>query len=92
MVQSNTGFLFRLNPRTGDTKKIDTGGYLVTNGDGIHFRGQTLYVVRNQDGLVAVLRVGEFLRTRDSRARSCRRQVRSTCRRRRPSRWAGSTS
>jgi len=62
MVQSNTGFLFRLNPRTGDTKKIDTGGYVVTNGDGIHFRGRTLYVVRNQDNLVAVLRVGEFLR------------------------------
>jgi sugar lactone lactonase YvrE len=62
IVQSNTGFLFRLDPRSGDTKKIDTGGYLVTNGDGIHFRGRTLYVVRNQDGLVAVLRVGEFLR------------------------------
>ena len=62
IVQSNTGLLFRVNPRTGDTKMIDTGGYLVTNGDGIHLRGRTLYVVRNQDNLVAVLRVGEFLR------------------------------
>jgi sugar lactone lactonase YvrE len=62
IVQSNTGFLFRLNPRTGATVKIDAGGYLVTNGDGIHFRGRTLYVVRNQDHLVAVLRMGESLR------------------------------
>jgi hypothetical protein len=62
IVQSNTGFLFRLDPRTGVTVKIDTGGYLVTNGDGIDFNGRTLYVVRNQDNLVAVLRVGEFLR------------------------------
>jgi sugar lactone lactonase YvrE len=62
IVQSGTGFLFRLNPKTGDTKRIDTGGYLVTNGDGLDFRGRTLYVVRNQLNTVAVLRVGESLR------------------------------
>ena len=61
-VQSNTGFLFRLNPRTGVTVKVDTGGYLVNNGDGLDFKGRTLYVVRNQNNLVAVLRVGESLR------------------------------
>ena len=58
IVQSGTGFLFRLNPKTGDTKRIDTGGYLVTNGDGLDFRGRTLYVA-NQLNTVAVLRVGE---------------------------------
>jgi sugar lactone lactonase YvrE len=61
IVQSGTGFLFRLNPRTGDTDRIDTGGYLVTNGDGLEFRGRTLYVVRNRLNTVAVLRVSRNL-------------------------------
>jgi sugar lactone lactonase YvrE len=62
MVQSNTGFLFKVNPRTGETHKIDTGGYLVTNGDGLERRGRTLYVVRNRDNLVAVFRLSRGLR------------------------------
>jgi hypothetical protein len=62
MVQSNTGFLFRVNPRTGETHKVDTGGYLVTNGDGLELRGRTLYVVRNFDNLVAALRLSRDLR------------------------------
>jgi hypothetical protein len=61
MVQSNTGFLFKVNPRTGETHRIDTGGYLVTNGDGLERRGRTLYVVRNFDNLVAVLRLSRGL-------------------------------
>jgi sugar lactone lactonase YvrE len=61
-VQSGTGFLFRLNPKTGDTTRIDTGGYLVSNGDGLDFRGRTLYAVRNVDNTVAVLRVSESLK------------------------------
>ena len=61
IVQSNTGFLFRLDPRTGDTKRIDTGGYLVTDGDGIPFRGRSC--LHPKPGrLGEVLRVGEFLR------------------------------
>jgi hypothetical protein len=62
MVQSNTGFLFQVNPRTGETHKVDTGGYLVTNGDGLELRGRTLYVVRNFDNLVAALRLSRDLR------------------------------
>jgi hypothetical protein len=62
MVQSNTGLLFRVHPRTGATRLIDTGGYLVTNGDGLELRGRTLYVVRNQNNLVAVLRLSRNLR------------------------------
>ncbi len=61
VVQSNTGFLFRVNPRTGVARRLDTGGYLVTSGDGIDFRGRTLYVVRNQLNMVAVLRLSESL-------------------------------
>jgi sugar lactone lactonase YvrE len=62
IVQSNTGLLFRVNPTTGETQQVDTGGYLVTNGDGLDFRGRTLYVVRNFSNLVAVLRVSRDLR------------------------------
>jgi hypothetical protein len=61
MVQSNTGFLFRVNPRTGETTKVDTGGYLVSSGDGLELRGRTLYVVRNFDNLVAVLQLSRDL-------------------------------
>ncbi|HEV8696692.1 MAG TPA: hypothetical protein VGQ89_03285 [Candidatus Limnocylindrales bacterium] len=62
MVQSNTGLLFRVNPRTGVTQQVSTGGYLVSNGDGLEIRGRTLYVVRNFDNLVAVLRLSRDLR------------------------------
>ena len=62
MVQSNTGFLFKVNPRTGETHRVDTGGYLVSNGDGLELRGRTLYAVRNTDNLVAVLRLSRNLR------------------------------
>ena len=34
---------------------IDTGGYALTNGDGIEIVGRKIYVVRNQDNLVAVV-------------------------------------
>ena len=61
LVQSNTGFLFRLNPSTGNTKRIGTGGYLVGNGDGLELVGRTLYVVRNQLNTVAVLRLSRNL-------------------------------
>ncbi len=57
LVQSNTGLLFRVNPRTGEAKAIDTGGYSVTFGDGLELNGRSLYVVRNQLNLVAVLRL-----------------------------------
>lgn len=62
LVQSNTGLLFRVNPKTGRAKTIDTGGYSVTNGDGLELRGSTLYVVRNQLNKVAVLRLWHGLR------------------------------
>ncbi len=61
LVQSNTGFLFRVDSRTGATRRIDTGGYLVTNGDGLATRNGKLYVVRNQNNLVAVFTLGTDL-------------------------------
>jgi hypothetical protein len=63
LVQTNTGQLFRVNPRTGVAKAIDTHGYSVLNGDGLVLRGRWLYVVRNQNNLVAVLRLGFGLKS-----------------------------
>lgn len=54
-VQSNTGKLFRINKRTGFTRAVDLGDYLLTNGDGLEIRRDKLFVVRNQANLVAVL-------------------------------------
>jgi sugar lactone lactonase YvrE len=68
MVKSNTGDLFTADPATGETKFIDLGDGDVANGDGILHRGNKLYVVRNQNNLVAVVRLhrdhtGEIVRT-----------------------------
>jgi sugar lactone lactonase YvrE len=60
-VQSNTGLLFRINQRTGVTHEVDLGGASLTNGDGLEIDDETLYVVRNQDNLVAVVELGDDL-------------------------------
>ena len=59
--QTNTGELFRADPKTGATRLIDTGGHNVPNGDGLALRGGRLYVVRNQDNLVALFNLGSDL-------------------------------
>lgn len=57
IVQSSTGLLFRVDPTTGVTKQVDLGGETVVNGDGLLLLGRTLYVVRNQNNLVTVIRL-----------------------------------
>ena len=57
VVQSNTGFLFRVDPDTGEATRVDLSGTLLTNGDGLLVRGKTLYVVQNQLNQVAVIRL-----------------------------------
>jgi sugar lactone lactonase YvrE len=47
VIQSNTGQLHRVSPRTGRSTVVDVGGADLTNGDGILLRGRTLFVVRN---------------------------------------------
>ncbi|MDX6259336.1 MAG: hypothetical protein QOH84_1024 [Kribbellaceae bacterium] len=54
-VQSSTGFLFRLDPRTGVTRKIDLGTAVMTAGDGLLLSKHTLYVVQNRLNKIAVL-------------------------------------
>lgn len=55
VVQSNTGFLFRVNPRTGVAKRVDLGSTLLTNGDGLLVKGRTLYAVQNRLNQIAVV-------------------------------------
>ena len=57
VVQSFTGKLFRVHPRTGRATLVGLGGYALTNGDGMLRRGRTLYVAQNFDNKVAVLRL-----------------------------------
>ena len=47
IVQSNTGFLFRVST-SGVTSRIDIGAETVVNGDGLWRRGDDLYVVQNR--------------------------------------------
>ena len=51
-VQSNTGKLWRISTATKEVVEINLNGQTVTNGDGILLDGQTLYVVRNQNGVI----------------------------------------
>jgi len=54
-VQTFTGQLYRINPRTGFARLISLGGESVPNGDGILLDGRRLYVVQNRSNLVAVI-------------------------------------
>ncbi len=54
-VQGNTGLLFRINGRTGHTREVDLGGDTLVNGDGMEPGRGVLYVVRNQDHVIAVV-------------------------------------
>ena len=60
-VQSATGKLFTIDPKTGATKLIDLGGTTLPNGDGILLHGRTLYVVQNQLNKIAVVKLNHSL-------------------------------
>lgn len=59
----NAGTLYRVDPDTGDARRVDLGGASVANGDGMLLRGRTLYVVQNFRNQVAVLRMAPDGRT-----------------------------
>jgi sugar lactone lactonase YvrE len=61
VVQSNTGKLFRVNPKSGRTREISLGGDSVANGDGLLLRGRKLYVVQNRDNKIAVVKLSKNL-------------------------------
>ena len=60
-VNSTAGALFAIDAQTGDVTPIALDGGPVTFGDGILLHGRTLYVVRNQLNLVAVIRLSPDL-------------------------------
>jgi sugar lactone lactonase YvrE len=62
-VQSITGMLFAIDPGTGETRTVDLGGELVTNGDGLELDHDVLYVVRNQNNEIAVVDLSRRLQS-----------------------------
>jgi sugar lactone lactonase YvrE len=57
IVQSATGFLFRVDPDSGSATRVDLSGTLLTAGDGLLVVGTTLYVVQNMLNQVAVIKL-----------------------------------
>ncbi|GAB2567759.1 SMP-30/gluconolactonase/LRE family protein [Microlunatus antarcticus] len=55
VVKSDTGQLFRVDPRSGRARLVDLGGAVLTNGDGLLLEGRTLYAVQNRLNQVAVV-------------------------------------
>lgn len=67
-VQSSTGFLFRINPTTGDTDRI--GDLVLVNGDGLLTVDRILYVVQNRDNKLNAVKL-----SRDGRSGALRGTV-----------------
>jgi sugar lactone lactonase YvrE len=59
VVQTATGYLFRVNPRTGNATRVNLGSTVLTNGDGMLRKGRRLYVAQNLVNRVLVLRLGK---------------------------------
>ncbi len=57
VINSTTGKLYRVNPRTGHAKVVKLGSADLTSGDGLLREGRTLYVVRNFLNEVAVVKL-----------------------------------
>jgi sugar lactone lactonase YvrE len=54
-VQTVTGKLFRIDPRTGVAREVDLGGATLENGDGMLLAGRVLFVVQNRSNRIAVV-------------------------------------
>jgi sugar lactone lactonase YvrE len=60
-VQSVTGKLFRINPRSGRTREVNLGGATLANGDGMLLAGRVLFVVQNRLNQIAVVKLSRSL-------------------------------
>ena len=60
-VQTVTGKLFRINPRTGVAREVDLGGATLANGDGMLLAGRVLFVVQNRLNQIAVVKLSRSL-------------------------------
>ncbi|MFB9907370.1 superoxide dismutase [Allokutzneria oryzae] len=74
VVNSGSGKLYRVDPRTGAATLVDIGATTLTNGDGLLRQGQILYVVQNRLNTLTALRLDRagtkgvlFRRTTDPR-------------------------
>ncbi|PPK88192.1 hypothetical protein CLV84_1157 [Neolewinella xylanilytica] len=63
IVNSSLGALYRVEPETAVSRRIDLGGETVVNGDGILLVGQTLYVVQNSFNQIAEVDLSADLRS-----------------------------
>jgi sugar lactone lactonase YvrE len=55
-IQGGTaGVLWRINVVTGAARRVDLGGVVLTNGDGLLRQGRRLYVVQNRLNQIAVI-------------------------------------
>jgi sugar lactone lactonase YvrE len=59
VIQTATGFLYRVDPRTGIARRVDLGSTVLRNGDGMLRDRRTLYVVQDRLGKIAVLRLNQ---------------------------------
>jgi len=60
-VQTNTGKLFRISPRTGVARQVDLGGASLADGDGMLLAGRVLFVVQNRQNKIAVVKLSRSL-------------------------------
>jgi hypothetical protein len=63
VVQSSTGNLYRIDKTSKEVTQVDLGGATLTNGDGMEMDDDTLYVVRNRDGLISKVDLDDDGRT-----------------------------
>jgi sugar lactone lactonase YvrE len=73
VINSSNGTLYRVDPGTGAATAVDTGGVVLSNGDGLLRQGRTLYVVQNQLNKIAVLRLSS-----DGTSAEWRREITSS--------------
>jgi outer membrane protein assembly factor BamB len=59
VVHSGSGDLYRIDPASGESTRIDIGDAALSAGDGLELDAGTLYVVRNQFGQVVALELDE---------------------------------
>ena len=62
-MQSNTGALWRIDPKTGDSLAVGLQGKSLPNGDGLLLEGRTLYVVQNRVNTIAVVELDKDFAT-----------------------------
>ena len=61
VVNSTAGKLYKVDPRSGAASEIDLGGESVSAGDGLRFRDELLYVVRNRLNEIVVIDLNKDL-------------------------------